>query len=67
MGQIKASFFSAIRSGKGAFFMAEKLGFQQGFGDGRTVNLNERAVFSGTVVMDGTGNEFFAGTGFTRD
>ena len=54
----KASFFSAVGTGKGAFLMSEKLGFEQRFGDSSAIDFDKRALFAMAVEMDGACNQF---------
>ena len=51
------------RSGKSAFFITEQFGFQQGFGNGGTVDGNKFFVGAFGVVMDKAGKNLFAGSG----
>ena len=54
-----------IRPGKSAFFVAEKLAFQQGLGNVGTIYFDKRLGAAGTVKMNMSGNKTFSGTGFT--
>jgi hypothetical protein len=44
--------------------VAEKLGFQQGFGQRAAGNFDEGFVAAGRAMMDGAGQERFAGARF---
>ena len=58
----------ALRSpGKGAFFMAEKLAFDQLAGDGCHVDGDKGSVAALTVIMQGPGHQLLAGPGLAVD
>src|SRR6266403_4449816 len=57
----------AYRSGKGSFFVAEQLAFQQSSGNGGAVQLDEVAVPAPAHAVNQTRYAFFAGPGFTGD
>ncbi len=46
--------------------MAEQLALEQPRGDGGAVELDEGAVLAAAVVVDGAGDEFFAGAGLAQ-
>src|SRR5580698_11209911 len=52
---------------KGSLLMSEQLGFQQRFRYGGTIDLDQRAAGSRTVVVDCIDHEFFSGSGFTAN
>ncbi len=54
-------------SGDGAVAVAEELAFDEIFGNGSAVQLDEDAVMARAFGVDGAGDEFFAGTGFSID
>ena len=47
--------------------MAEKLGFQQIFRQGRAVHGDQRLVRAGAALMQGAGHQLLAGAGFAGD
>src|SRR5688572_12965038 len=47
------------------FFAAEKLDFQQRIRKARTIDRNERSSVSGTLMVDGVGNQLFPCSGFS--
>src|SRR5690606_22676352 len=55
------------RAGKGALFVPEQLGFDEGFRNRRTVYRDHRRMGPGGVLVQGAGNQLLAGAGFTAD
>src|SRR5579872_7101992 len=55
------------RSGKGAFFMTEKLGFDQFGGDCGAIERDECVFAARRAFVDGTRDQLFARSGFTED
>ena len=53
--------------GSGAVAVAEELGFDEVFGDGGAVELDEDAVAAQGLGVHGASDEFFAGAGFAED
>ena len=47
--------------------MAEQLALQQGLGDGRAVEGQERRIGAGAVLVDGAGDELLAGAALAGD
>ncbi len=47
--------------------MAEKLGFEQAGGNGGAIDFDEGAFAARTEIVNGAGDEFFAGAGFAED
>ncbi len=56
-----------VCTGKGPFAVAEEGALHQGFGEGGAVHGDKIMIFSRAVVVDGTGEELFARTGFSGD
>ena len=46
--------------------MPEKFAFQEAGGDGGAIELHERAVFAPAALVDRTGNQLLACTGFAK-
>ena len=53
--------------GKGSFFMAEQLAFNQILRESRTVDADKRIVFPGTSVMNGPRHQFLPRPGLAPD
>ena len=53
--------------GEGAALEAEQLGLEQRLGDGRAVDVHERAARPRAVPMDGVGQQSLAGAGLAED
>ena len=60
MGQLKASDGRVQRAGIGAALMAEQLAFQEPARNRRAVERHEWFVPPRALIVDGSGNEFFA-------
>src|SRR6185437_4511708 len=54
-------------AGKRASAMAEQLAFEQGLGQGRAIDGDERPVTPGTGAMNAARNQFLAGAGLALD
>src|SRR5688500_7147108 len=54
-----------MRSGKSSFGMSEELGFDQLFGERRTVDLDEWFLGPKRVVVNGVSDKFFTGAGLS--
>ena len=67
MGQFEPALALADGATEGAFLMSEEFRFQEVVGQGRAVEFEEGAIGAGGVVMDGVGDDLFAGTGFPPD
>ena len=68
VSQLKFSHFSFLQgSGKGTFFIAEKLGFHQFFGDRSAVDFDKRLTFAQAHFLDGRGKELLADAGLPGD
>ncbi|MNJ36245.1 hypothetical protein D3C77_310260 [compost metagenome] len=64
MGRFQLAAGAAFaRTGEGTFDIAEQLGFDQAFRNGRTVDRNERGL-GVPMLMQGPGEHFFARSGF---
>ena len=63
----KAHFAAFFRAGEGAFGIAEKLAFQKGFGQGRTVDPHKGAVPERACHMYALREDLLAGSGFPVD
>ena len=66
-GLLEVAFAGADGAGKGAFFVAEELGFDEGFRNGAAGNGDERLVGARAQVVNGAGDEFLAGAAFAGD
>src|SRR5690606_18141523 len=55
------------RAGEGAFFVAEQLRLDQGFGNGGTVDTDEGAGDARTELVQRARGQFLAGTGLSLD
>ena len=62
--QLKTPFLVPDRSGEGTFDVAEKLAFEQTFGQGRAVDRNEQGTLAVTLVVNGLGHELLADAAF---
>jgi hypothetical protein len=67
MRQFEPAFPLVQGAGEGPFFMAEEFTFDEVFGDGGAVELDERGVGAGAFTVEGAGDEFFAGAAFALD
>src|SRR4029077_16882699 len=55
------------RTGKGAFFMAEQLAFDQAGWNSRAINFDERAILPWAQVMNRPRDQFFTSPGLPGD
>ena len=67
MGRFEFTGAPGEGAGEGAFFVAEQLAFQQGFGNGGAVQRDERAAGAARFAVDMAGEHFLAGSGFACD
>src|SRR4029077_17136990 len=67
VGELKAA--NALRDGAGesTFLVPEEFAFQQASGNGGTIELDEGIAMTRAEIVDGLGNQFFAGAGFATD
>src|SRR6266513_2817527 len=65
VGALEIAGMSLIGAGKGALLMSEQFALNEGFREGRAVDLNERFVASWAVLVDDSGDQFFPGAGFS--
>ncbi len=65
VGQLKPPFLFLEGPREGAPFVSEELAFQQGFGQGRTVDLDKRPVLPAAVLVEGVGDQLFSRAAFT--
>src|SRR5262249_15717630 len=65
--QLKASHLLTDGAGEGTLLVPEKLTFQEACGDGRTVELDEGAVFAWAEVVQGTSDQLLARASFSAD
>src|SRR5580704_9541486 len=65
--KFEAADFLGERTGEGAAFVAKQLGFKKTRGDGSAIHLNEGAFATRAEIVNGAGNQFFAGTGFAKN
>src|SRR5271165_5505906 len=61
-GQLKTAGAAFQRSRKCAFLVAKNFAFDQGFGNGRTINRYKRFVSPRTQIVDGARHQFLTGT-----
>ena len=66
-GDGESAGFIGMGVGEGAFFVAEQLGFEKGFGQGAAVDGDETVVFAGAEFVEGPRDEFFAGAAGALD
>jgi hypothetical protein len=67
VGDFHEAVFALFGAGEGAGFVAEELGFEDGVLDGGAVDGDEGFVVAGTSLVDGVGEDFFAGAGGAGD
>src|SRR5439155_50079 len=65
VGGHESAGFVGVSAGECAADVAEKLGFEKSFGKGAAGDFDKGFVAPGRAVMDGAGEEGFAGAGFT--
>ena len=61
VGHFEQALLHGLGVGEGAALVAEEFGFHQGLGNGRAVDGDKRLVLPAALVMDGFGDEVFAG------
>ena len=66
LGDFEPALAGGDGAGEGTLLMAEQLGFEQVSGNGAAVHRHEGAAVTRTQIMDGSGNDFFAGPGLTE-
>ncbi len=64
---LEATAAQAVRAGEGALLVTEELRLQQFAGNGRGVERDEGLAGTRGMLVQGAGDQFLAGTGFTRD
>src|SRR5208337_2243598 len=64
LGNFKTALLAVLRAGKRAFFMAEKLAFEERFRQRAAMDHHQRIVVAGAGRMDRAGAEFLAGAAF---
>ena len=57
----------ALGAGEGAFLVAKEFGLDQRLGDGGAVDRHKRRIAALAEVVDGIGQQLFAGAGFTQN
>ena len=67
VGQFETAFALVERAGEGAFFVAEEFAFDEVFGDGGAVDLDEGSAGAGALAIEGAGDQFLAGAAFAGD
>jgi len=67
MRVFKTSGFGAVGPGKGSFFVAEEFGFEQVFGNGRAVDLDEGVGLAVGEFMDDAADEGLARARFAQE
>ena len=61
---LESPFGLCVRAREGASFVAEEFALQQGSGNRGAVQLYKRSLAARTLVVNGAGDDFFAGAGF---
>ena len=67
IGLLESAFAIGDRSGKGSAHVSKELAFEQVLGNGSAVDRDERFLASVAVLIEGAGDELFAGAGFAQD
>ncbi len=67
MGALKQALAQGLCAGECALLMAEQLAFQQRLRQGGAVDLDKRAVCTARAVVNGAGNQLFAGSTLSAD
>ena len=67
VGQRELAFLRGGRIRERALDVAEELRFEQGLGNRRAVDLDERQASLRAAIVDGAGDQFLARAGFARD
>jgi hypothetical protein len=67
VGGLEEAGLGLARVGEGTALIAEQLGFEQGLGDGGTVNRDEGAVAARSGLMNRPRQETLAGPGLPED
>jgi len=66
VGELEAANFLADGAGESAALVAEEFGFEKAAGNGGAIDFDEGAIATRTEIVDGAGEEFFAGAGFAE-
>src|SRR4030042_805970 len=66
-GQLEASLFLMDGPGKSAFLMAKQFAFNEGFRQGRAIDLDKWFMVPAAVIVEGMGHQFFAGAAIPPD
>src|SRR5260370_26721444 len=67
VGEFEAADFLADGAGERTALMAEEFGFEKTAGNGGAIDFNEGAIAARTEIVDGAGEELFAGSGFAQE
>src|SRR5262249_13595351 len=67
IGQFKPAGCGHDRAGKGAALVSKQLAFQKTAGNRRTVEFYKGPVTTAAELVNGAGNELFAGSGFSQE
>ncbi len=67
VGNFKFTFMALNGTGKGAFFVTEKIAFEQTFRYGGAIEFEVVFVVDAAVAVDKIRHQFFAGSGFSGD
>src|SRR5215470_6810180 len=67
MGPLHAAGTRDMRSGKCAFFVAEKFAFEEAARDGRTIHFDEFAACKGGIGMEPTGQNFLTSAALAHE
>ena len=67
MCKFESAFTIGSRTREGSFNVSEQFTFYDVFGKGGAMRFNKGLVCAITVVVNGSRNQFFAGTGISLD
>ena len=67
MGQLESSWLALRGACERALFVAEQLALEQGLGDRRAIDGDERSVGAGAQRVQRSGEEFFPSSAFTLE
>src|SRR5689334_17624952 len=67
VGLLETADAAHLGSSERATFVTEQLAFKQRFGDRGAINSNERGLGTLAVLVNSTGDEFFARAGLTAE
>src|SRR5262249_13786187 len=67
VGKFETADFLADRAGKGAALMTEEFAFEKAGRNCRAINFDKGTLAPRTEVVDGAGDQLFAGAGFAKN